>query len=343
LTASRWAPEPLPELCEQRAVDHRVIFVDDASTDATPQITADLMERFDCLTVVRNEQEPPAGWLGKPWAVSRGVAALQAMADFDPQWLCFTDADIHWHPDCLLSAWRLGREHDAGLVCLLPRVDNETVWERLALSQMALAIGVAFPLDRAMDPAHPDDAIGAGAFLLVRKSAYDAIGGHEAVRDQIVEDIELSRALKRGGVAIRLAYTQTLLHCRMYEGLADLWEGLTKNAFAALEKSWWRFLALFVGTWVCNILPPIYLVVGAVGAWCTAGRASQLFLLTAVLGLLTCLWHVRAMRAVSRVMAMPWVYQFSLPVGSTFYLLIVCASVWRSVRGRTQWKGRTVG
>jgi len=337
---ARWLPETLPELCTQRGIDHRVIFVDDASSDETPGICQGLQQRFEHLKVVRNEQDPPAGWVGKPWAVSRGVAALSEMTGFDPHWVCFTDADIHWHPDCLRVALAHARAHDAQLVCLLPRVDNQTVWERLALSQMALAIGVALPLDKAMDPGRPDDAIGAGAFLLVRKDCYDAIGGHGAVKGKMVEDIELTRALKRSGVRLRIAHTQTLLHCRMYEGLADLWEGLTKNAFAALEQSWLRFAGLFVGAWVCNILPPVYLAAGAAGYWVSDGMTGHLLGIAALLGALTCVWHVRAMRAVRRVMRMPWWYLFSLPVGSAFYLWIVCASVGRHVRGRTEWKGR---
>jgi len=337
---ARWLPETLPAICTQHGVDHRVIFVDDDSSDATPGICAELTERFDNLTVMRNEQDPPAGWVGKAWAVHQGVQALREMNDFDPRWVCFTDADIHWHPGCLRAALDHAAAHDAQLVCLLPRVDNQTAWERLALSQMALAIGVVLPLDRAMDPRRPDDAIGAGAFLLVRRDNYDAIGGHEAVKGQMVEDIELTRALKRSGVRLRIAHTQTLLHCRMYEGLADLWEGLTKNAFAALERSWLRFAALFVGTLICNILPPVYAVAGGLGWWLMDGPAAHVFAVAALLGVISLLWQARAMRAVRRVMAMPWWYVWSLPVGSAFYLMIVCASVGRHLRGRTEWKGR---
>lgn len=365
--------ETLPELCGQDQPGVRVVFVDDASSDGTPEITAGLRERHGNLTVVRNEGEPPAGWVGKCWAVVHGLAAVgmfdagqgldevvdegdlrlirgatggeaeggpaAGAASAGVEWLCFTDADIHWDPRCLRSALCLAEETGADVVGLFPGLRFGSFVEALVLAQLALALGLFFPIPRSMDPAYEDVLIG-GGFILVRRGLYESIGGHVAVKGEVVEDINLGRKLKAAGGRVRLAFAEGLLWCRMYEGWGDLWEGLTKNAYAGLDYRWWKAGLLFPVLGVTNVLPPV-VVLGSVWCWAVGpGWVSGAAVLVSVLGwLLT----ARPMNAVRKRLRLAWWHAWLMPAGSAVYLGILAGSMWRYYRGGSVWKGRRYG
>lgn len=335
--------ETLPELCTQDYPSHRVVFIDDHSDDQTPTITAACSAKYDNLLVVRNDQNPPADWVGKCWAMHMGYRALkQAEAAGQlptAEWVCFTDADIHWNPTCLRAAMAMAMETEADIVALCPQLTFGTPVEAIVQSQMVLALGLFFPFEKAMDPAHPDTLTG-GAFILVRRSLYDSIGGHEAVHDQVVDDINLGRKLKAAGGKVRIALAPQLMWCRMYNGWQDMWEGLTKNAYAGLEYKLWRVAVLSPAVLLCNILPPVYVLISAIWLAVSPGAMS---LMAMGLALLTLLLPIRLMNAVRKILELPWPYALAMPAGSAIYLVFVLASTWRYYRGGNIWKGRAYG
>lgn len=342
-------PDVLPRLCEQdyAAGHYRVVFVDDASTDATPEITASMRERFDHLTVVRNDQDPPAGWMGKCWAVHRGVAALggvcsgakEAQDLTKPQWMCFTDADILWDPRLLRCAVAYALEHEADLLGVTPTLRFGSAAEAVVQLQLVLALATMLPFEKAMDPNTPW-ALTGGAFILVRTSYYEAIGGHDAVKGEMVEDLKLGMALKAAGARHRVAIAGELQTCRMYDGWKDMWEGLTKNAYAALNHRWWNALGVIVAAWLLNILPPLYLLFAA--AW-LAAAPGWMPLLTAVLAGAAVLWQARALNASRKLMHLPARYAWTMVPGGAVYTVILAASAWRYHRGGNLWSGRRYG
>ncbi len=337
-------PEVLPRLCRQDypAKRHEVVFVDDASTDATPQITAAMTERIAHLTVVRNDDEPPAGWMGKCWAVSRGVAALKAPGSGpagSPEWLCFTDADIVWDPRLLRSAVAYALEHDADLLGVTPTLRFGSVGEAVVQLQLVLALGLMLPFEKAMDPDTPW-ALTGGAFILVRKSHYDAIGGHDAVKGEMVEDLKLGMALKAAGARHRVAIAGDLQECRMYDGWADMWEGLTKNAYAGLNHRWWNAAGVVLAVWLLNVLPPGYALAAA---WWGVVAPGWMPLVTLGAALAAVLWQARALNAMRKLMQLPARYAWSMAPGAAVYTAIVVASAWRYHRGGNLWAGRRYG
>ena len=334
-------PETLPELCAQDYPDYRIVFIDDASDDATPTITDRCAEKYAHLSVLRNEAALPDGWVGKCWALHRGYAHLQAWEARSParalaEWVCFTDADIHWDPRCLRSAMALARHTGADVVALGPKLVFGKPVEAIVQLQLLLAIGLLLPLDKAMDPSHPDTITG-GAFILVRRSMYDRIGGHEAVRDRVVDDINLGRKLKAAGARIRVALAPQLQWARMYHGWREMWEGLTKNAYAGLEyKPHWA-LAIGAAVTLANVLPPVYFAGSAVWLALSPSVWSAAALLLAAL---TVLLPARVMNRVRRLVDGPAWYAWTMPIGSALYMAILAASAWRYYRGGNIWKGR---
>lgn len=334
-------PTVLPELCGQDYPDLTVVFIDDASTDATPQITAELAEQYDNLLVVRNEEEPPAGWMGKCWAVHRGYEALQARSagqDSNIEWLCFTDADIHWHPRLLRTAIEHAQQHDADLLGVTPTLRFGSLGEAVVQLQLVLALGVMFPFEKAMDPDSPI-ALTGGAFILVRRSFYDQIGGHEAVKGEMVEDLKLGMALKAAGAKHRVAMAGELQWCRMYDGWIDMWEGLTKNAYAGLAHRWWMALSLLVATCLLNVSPALVAAGSALALWFQPAAGWMLWT-TFGLSALTVLWQARALNTARKIMGMPWGYTWTMPLGSAVYAVILAASMWHYHTKGNAWKGR---
>ncbi len=362
-------PTTLPQLCEQNYPDYHVVFIDDHSDDATPAITATMRERYPHLIVLRNEIEPPAGWVGKCWAIKRGVdhwkegegqrhegtearrhegeeptssdpSCLRAsVPPCLPSLICFTDADVNWHPLALRSAVRAMREQNADVVSLFPGMVFGSTIERIMMCTLTFALLVMFPLKRAMDPKHPD-TLTAGAFILTRWSLYEKIGGHESVRQQVVEDVNLGRNLKAAGGRVWLAFTQDLIYCRMYEGFGDLWEGLTKNAYAGMEYKPWVAAYLLVANLVAMTFTPLYVVASAIWlALAPSVTSGAAFALSAAIVLL----QARLGNGVRRNFHLPVRYAWSLPVGAAIYFPIGVASIWRYYRGGNRWKGRSYG
>ncbi|MEM1107638.1 MAG: glycosyltransferase family 2 protein [Planctomycetota bacterium] len=332
-------PEVIPGWCEQDYPNLRVVFIDDASTDDTPKITAAMAERYPQFMAVRNEQEPPAGWMGKCWAVHRGYGALDSEIrnqQSEIEWVCFTDADIHWHPQLLRTAIAHAEQHEADLVGVTPTLRFGSPGEAIVQLQLVLALGLLLPFEKAMDP-DSEVALTGGAFILIRKKFYDAVGGHEAVKGEMLEDLNLGKTIKAAGAKHVVATAGELQWCRMYDGWADMWEGLTKNAYAGLGHRWWAAAGMLIATALVNVGPVIY----AVGSAMWLGLSPSVF--PAVIfgvSLLTVAWQARALNAGRKLMKLPWPYAWTMPIGSAIYGVILAASVLQYHTKGNAWKGR---
>jgi hypothetical protein len=328
-------PTVLPELCEQDYPNLEVVLIDDDSDDDSPAIANQMADQFDRLSVVRLDGPPPAGWVGKCWALHQGYATLDDQA----QWLCFTDADIHWDARLLSAAMAYAEAHDAELLGLVPRLRFGSKAEAVVQLQLVLALGLALPFEKAMDPATPQTLTG-GAFILVKRSWYDAVGGHEAVKGEIVDDLKLGMAIKAEGAKHAAGIAGDLLWCRMYDGWADMWEGLTKNVYAGLGSRWWLALLMSLAVLICNVLPPVYAVWHAVDY---AASRDPWSLIGLGLSIMAVGFGARALNATRKLMDLPAWYAWTLPVGSAVYLCILATSVYRHHTGGAIWKGRRYG
>jgi len=214
-------------LLAQTLRDVEIIVVDDRSEDRTPAILAALAAGDARLRVVRGEPLPP-GWAGKPWALAQGARLARGA------WLLFTDADTAHAPYACASALAYARDRGADALSLNTFQELGTWGERAVLpTLLGFVVFASGSLAELNDPARPDRALANGQYLLVSRAAYDAIGGHDAVRAEIVEDVALARRLKADGrFRLRLADGERLVRVRMYRSLRELWDGFTKNVYA---------------------------------------------------------------------------------------------------------------
>ncbi len=237
-------------LLAQRWLDFEVIVVDDRSDDATPAILARLAIEDDRLRVVRG-QPLPEGWVGKPWALQQGAAVARG------SWILFTDADSEHEPLGVASALSFALDAEADALTIGPYQRLETFWERAVMPAILGMIMVgAGSLAKVNDPM-TDFALANGQYILVRRSALAALGGHAALRDKIAEDLEFARLLKNDGrFRMILAGGLNLASVRMYQSFDEIWAGFTKNFALGVDSpiEYWTAMA---ACGLVSFVPPL--------------------------------------------------------------------------------------
>ena len=205
-----------------------IIVVNDASTDGTATILTQLKARFPQLRLIENDTVP-AGWVGKSYAISRGVEQARA------SWLLFTDADVRHRPHAVAKALATARKTGAALVSYSPEQEMPTWWERAVIPLVYCRLAKQFPYQQVSDPA--DRAAAAnGQWLMMSRVAYDAVGGHAGVRNEILEDVALARRVKSTGCRIYFARGTDIATTHMYQRFRDMWEGWSKNLFLLFDR-----------------------------------------------------------------------------------------------------------
>jgi len=218
-------------LASVRAQDYpnlEILVVDDRSTDRTAEIARGVAAVDSRVRVVAIEHLPP-GWTGKTHALH--VAAAGARGE----WLWFVDADTLHIPPCLAIALEYARSEGAALMSLLPELRCESFWEEAVQPLASIVLMQSFPLFRVHSP-KSRRFFANGQFILVRRDAYDAAGGHAAVRDRFVEDIYLGGNVKALGLPIRIGMGKAISSTRMYTSLPQIIRGWARILYDAVDR-----------------------------------------------------------------------------------------------------------
>ena len=244
----------LESLAIQTGVPFEIIVVDDHSTDRTQDIAGSFSPRYDNVRVI--EAAPlPANCTGKNNAVSTGARAARG------QWLLFTDADTVHLPGSLARAVTEAKQFNADMLSYSPEQIAITFWEMAILPVVFAELARQYPPTKVSDPQSPIAAAN-GQYILIRREAYDAIGGHAAVANEILEDVALARLVKQSGRKLRFRYAADAVRTRMYRNFAQLREGWTKNLallFPDPGDLAAKMLLLWTVLWVGLLIPSIRL------------------------------------------------------------------------------------
>lgn len=259
--------------------NYEVIAVNDRSTDRTGEIMERVAEALQSATKphfsqraremghprsfpafrVIHHRELPAGWLGKTHAM--WTAAKQATGE----WLLFTDADVLFKPDSVRRTLAYAEAEPADHVVLFPRMIMKRPGEYMMIAFFQSMFMFGHRPWKVADPS-TDDHMGVGAFNLVRRRVYDAVGTYEALRMEVLDDMKLGKVVKKAGFAQRNVFGGDLISIRWGHGATGIVNNLTKNFFAVLSFQWWRAVISALGLAFLNFGPFL-------GIWLARGWA----------------------------------------------------------------------
>ncbi|MGE0481827.1 MAG: glycosyltransferase family 2 protein [Phycisphaerae bacterium] len=313
-------------LLRQDHPDFELIAINDRSHDATGAILDELAARDRRLHAI-HVRELPAGWFGKNNAMRTGIA--QAAGD----WLCFTDADCQFDsPRLLTAAARFAQRERVDFLSVLPRLEAGTFWEKV-VQPVAGGIMVYWtPPQKVNSPASPV-AYANGAFMLMSRDAYERIGGHDAVRATLNEDMHMARRAKQVGVRLRVIRGGDLFRVRMYTGLPQIWRGWSRIFYGCFGTP--LKLLASVGIICLASLSPWVTLAATLAAGAT-GSPLMFAALAAIVAQQSVLWRFYPISG----LAAPWAMTY--PLGALLCLGMTINAL-AKVGGATTttWRGTT--
>jgi chlorobactene glucosyltransferase len=310
----------------------RVIAIDDRSGDDTGRImdeyAARLNSRVRALHIAHGSLPP--GWLGKCHAL------YVAEKNVEDPWIWFVDSDVALAPDALRATLALAEHRHYDAVSILTRLECHGFWERLILPLAAAAWSILHVVSLTNDDNRKDHALANGQFLLVRRRAYEAVGGHEAVRDRITEDVELMRLLKANDFRTRLFMGRDFATTRMHTSLNQMFHGWGRIFSGSANRKPWRILTgiVFLICGLCAYPSGVWGIyranqdgVSYVGLHWLAAAVLHLVLLTIFLSILY-RWSGNRRR-----------YAAAFPLASAMLLAIFTFALRMCATGRVKWRG----
>lgn len=254
--------------------------------------------------------ELPSGWLGKTHAM--WTAVQQASGD----WLLFTDADVLFKPDVLRRAVAYAKAERADHVVLFPRMIMNGAGEKMMIAFFQALFVFGHRPWKVADP-KARDHMGVGAFNMVRRSVYDAVGTYRALRMEVLDDMKLGKVIKNAGFAQRNVFGEDLISLRWAKGAFGIVNNLTKNFFAVLSFQWWRTVATIVGLGFLNLGP--FLGVCLAPGWARVPYAIALVSLFLI-------YYGMSVRS-----AVPPYYFFLHPVSTSLFMYILLRSMFHTL------------
>ena len=312
----------------------KIFVINDGSTDRTGAVLSELASRHpERLVVVSGSDAPlPDGWMGKPWACQR--AGLAAIDDHDPDWMLFTDADVRLAPAALTAAVGYADRQQVDLLSGWGQLTMVGFWEKVMQPVVVGMILGGNDMARVNDPERRrGNPIANGQFVLMRADTWRDVGGHGAVRKNVLDDVGMAKAVEGAGHRVQMVFMRPLFSCRMYDSLASLWEGWTKNLFAGMNRSWGTLLAVAGFTAVFTVMPYAVLVLGL------AGLVAPTWLAWAA----ACVLLVQSLRLyLDTTFGSEARYGLTHGPGSFLLVLLLLHSGIKDLRGTATWKGRTI-
>jgi cellulose synthase/poly-beta-1,6-N-acetylglucosamine synthase-like glycosyltransferase len=317
--------------------NYEVIAVNDRSTDRTGEILDRVSQNprpFDKLRAgsvaenatrtghplrVIHHRELPPGWLGKTHAM--WTAANQATGE----WLLFTDADVLFKPDSLRRAVAYAEAELADHVVLFPQMIMKRPGEYMMIAFFQTMFMFGHRPWKVADPS-TDDHMGVGAFNLVRRRVYEAVGTYEALRMEVLDDMKLGKVVKKAGFAQRNVFGGDLISIRWAHGAMGVVNNLTKNFFAVLSFQWWRTILSAIALGFLNFGPFL-------GVWLAQGWARVPY--AAALGAMFLIYLGMSWRS-----AVPPYYFLLHPVSTAMFIYTLLRSMILTLwNGGIVWRG----
>jgi chlorobactene glucosyltransferase len=311
----------MPSLIAQNYANLEIIVLDDHSTDRTSEILASFETRDSRLRVLEGSTLP-VGWLGKNWACHQLSQAATG------EILVFTDADTTWQPDGVRLIVQAMTRTRADALSAWPQHPTTGWFAALVQPVQQWSLVAFLPIFLVPVSAFPVAVAAIGQLIALRRAAYDAIGGHEAVRGNVIEDMALARNIKRAGFRFQLMNAVGTVSCVMYSSTREVWDGFAKNVYPGAGATPTSMLGLIAFVWLVGLVPWVWFILNLVRG------SSLLEPLIAV-----------ALSLIPRVLS-DWCYGYRPglwllhPLSVLSWTLIALGSWRRYATGDVHWKGR---
>ncbi len=318
----------LRSLGKQSYKNLEVILVNDCSEDETLALAQEIAKEYPCVRVV-DGKPVPKGWLGKPHAMAQGLEVASG------EYILFTDADIIHSETSIEAGLAFLQKHDGDLLSLGPSVIAGSVFEDItigaAISMISFIPIWLFNIQKLWFA-----GTAAGAYILVRREAFDRAGGIESIKRAFIDDLTIGRNVKMSGGKTFLARGEHLIKLRPFPSAAALIKGTEKNLFAVFFNS--VLLAFFIAT-----IPVLVIYVAPYLMWfyCLFSKVAFDWFVISVLTTIIIFMHiVRALLLVYHDEFRWWLIP-TFPIGCLIFLLLVWRAAFRTIfRRATQWRGR---
>lgn len=322
-------PKCLASLKKLDYPNYEVLVIDDHSTDQTRAVAESATVEYSNFKIA-SSQDLPSDWTGKNWSNYQGANASEG------EWLLFTDADTEFYPQALSASVAYAQEENLDMLTLMPRLDMVAFWDKVTLPLIGGLVMVLCPLIKVNTPSSPV-AGAVGAFILIRRRVYEALGGHAAIRGKIVDDREFAILVKSAGYKLRLLNGAQIYQVRMYDNFEDLWEGWSKNLFLGMDNSCIKAAGAIIGIFLLTVFPFLALAEWFLYNWGSWGTGSGLESFVPVTNMVIIGINIYLHRMFKSNFSAA--YGLSLPLGGITVIGIIVNSIFRYHRG-ISWKGR---
>ncbi len=219
----------LLHLLAQNYAHYEMIVVDDRSTDKTSELVNALQIHSKIPIKLVRVEKLPTGWTGKNYAMFAGSKAAGG------EWLLFTDADTTHQQESLSTALHEALEKKIDFLTLTPEVESNSFWENVVQPLAASSLALWFDPNKVNDT-KSKITLANGQFILIRKDAYEKVGGNESVKNEVVEDVELAKKVRAAGYFVQFLNGTRLYSTRMYSSLKEIRTGWTRIFLYLFDK-----------------------------------------------------------------------------------------------------------
>ncbi len=325
--------------CRLSYTDFEVIVLNDQSTDATGDILNSLLEKFPNTLKVIQGTEKPSDWLGKPFACH------QLSKHASGEYLIFVDADTILSDEAVSAALNVMRSNNLGFCTVWPRQITDNVSEKIIIPHVYFALLTLLPwhyterkpkwMPNFFHQRFKDMfAAACGQYVMFTREAYHQIGGHESVKNEVVEDVALAKMIKNADITMKMLYGSTQVACRMYESHQEVWQGFRKNFFAGFSYNLFLFLIMAI-IHIAVFLVPIGILLASL----FVDMSSEIIMLSLLAFMIVLVQRA----AVQRLMSLPLLYSFTHPIGVIWFQILGLRCISDYLLGKkVSWKDRQV-